>query len=309
MENWKRVLMMKIFLSWSPVPPDPPFWKWIQVDGIVVSIALLKQENLLEKATLVGLHEFLKFNGCIFLDSGSYEDFIADKKLRPNTPEELVALAKWLRVDLVAHSDIPFIGQCKTLPEEMKWSLLEQNIFNAKLAHAYSRGSKSRTRIVYVVQGWDRESLAYCCEALAHLDADYYALGSLLGLQPKEIIHRVRLVRSIIKEEAKLHLFAVSNALVIKKVKSLVDSVDSSSASIAGAMKEIIRPSGGRVNINYAKWMMKCDCPVCRKYRGAIYLQGREGTQNYYNQLRKIHNAYQLLRNLRQIVNTKVRKN
>ena len=124
---------MKIFLSWSPVPPDPPFWKWLKLDGIVVSIGLLKQENLLERATLRGLHEFLEFDGLIFLDSGSYEDFIADKKLRPKTPEELLALAEWLDVDFVAHSDIPFVGKNKTLPEEEKWRLLEQNILKIGL--------------------------------------------------------------------------------------------------------------------------------------------------------------------------------
>lgn len=298
-----RFQAVKIFLSWSPVPPDPHFWQWIQVDGIVVSIALLKQENLLEKATLTGLHEFLKFKGCIFLDSGSYEDFIANKKLRPKTPEELLALAKWLGVDLVAHLDIPFVGESKGYPEETKWNLLEQNILNAKVAYNRSKRSRSQTRVVYVIQGWDEESLVYCCEELARLNAEYYALGSLLGLQPKEIAHRVRLVRNIISKEAKLHLFAVTNPLVIKDVKSFVESVDSSSASIAGAMKEVMKPSGGRFNINRPDWTMKCECPVCRKYKGALFLHGKEGLQDHYNQLRKIHNAYQLTTSLKRICN------
>jgi tRNA-guanine family transglycosylase len=290
---------VKIFLSWSPVPPDPYFWQWIQVDGIVVSIALLKQENLVEKATMTGLHDFLKFNGCIFLDSGSYEDFIADKRLRPKTPEELLALAKWLGVDLVAHSDIPFVGYGKTLPEEAKWDLLEQNILNAKVAFACSRAERDRTRVVYVIQGWNKESLVYCSEALAKLDADYYAIGSLLGLQPQEIISRVRTVREIIGEKAKLHLFAVSNPLVVKEVTKLVDSVDSSSASIAGAMKEVMKPSGGRFNVNRVDQTLTCECPVCSKFKGALFLHGKEGMQNYYNQLRKIHNAYQLTKILK----------
>ena len=100
---------MKVFLSWSPVPPDPRYWKWFSLDGIVVSIALLKQRRMLERATLVGLHDFLDFRGKIFLDSGSYEDFFAGKMLRPNSPIELLALAKWLDADFVAHLDIPFV--------------------------------------------------------------------------------------------------------------------------------------------------------------------------------------------------------
>ena len=289
---------MKIFLSWSPVPPDPPFWKWLKLDGIVVSIGLLKQENLLERATLRGLHEFLEFDGLIFLDSGSYEDFIADKKLRPKTPEELLALAEWLDVDFVAHSDIPFVGKNKTLPEEEKWRLLEQNILNAKIAYNWAKTRSNRPCVVYVIQGWNQESLQYCCEALAKLNANYYALGSLLGLQPDEIVKRVCLVREIIGSKPKLHLFAVSNPCVISKVRHLIDSIDSSTASISGAMKEIMTPYGGRKNINKVKRRINCDCPVCKKYGGAIFLQGRKGKQNYYNQLRKVHNAYHLIKKL-----------
>ena len=289
---------MKIFISWSPVPPDPPYWKWLKLDGIVVSIALLKQENLLKRAVLYGLHELLKFDGTIFLDSGSYEDFIANKKLRPKTPEELLNLAEWLGVDLVAHSDIPFVGKNKALPEEEKWQLLEQNILNAKIAYSWSKSRKYRPKVVYVIQGWDCESLLYCSEALAKLNANYYALGSLLGLPPEEIIGRVRLVRKIIGNRPKLHLFAVSNPLVISRVKSLIDSIDSSTASISGAMKEVITPSGDRRHINKIR-RMSCGCPVCRKYGGAIFLHGKKGMQNFYNQLRKVHNAYQLIRKIR----------
>lgn len=299
---------MKVYLSWSPVPPDPPFWKWMKLDGIVVSVALIKQERLLERATLVGLHELLDFNGRIFLDSGSYEDFIAGKKLRPKSPVELLVLAKWLGVDLVAHLDVPFVGRNAPLPDEEKWALLKQNILNAKVSYEWSSENGNETRVIYVIQGWNQESLAYCCEELAKLNAHYYGIGSLVRLQPVEIESRVRLVRKILGSEPKLHLFAVSSLTVIRKVKSFVDSIDSSTASIAGAMKEIIKPSGGRSHINHARWTLRCSCPVCRKHKGAILLLGKRGTQNYYNQLRKIHNAYQLLSNLRKVIKNESHK-
>jgi tRNA-guanine family transglycosylase len=185
------------------------------------------------------------------------------------------------------------------LPEEEKWALMKQNILNAEIAYNYSKRTCCKTEVVYVIQGWDEESLRYCSETMAKLDAQYYAVGSLIGLQPEEIVRRVRLVRSLISNKAKLHLFAVANPLVIKEVKSLIDSVDSSSASIAGAMKEIMRPSGGRVNINHTEHIMNCGCPVCSKYKAAIFLSGGKGSQNYYNKLRKIHNAYQLAARLK----------
>jgi len=293
---------MKMYLSWSPVPPDPPFWKWMELDGIVVSIALIKQERLLERATLVGLHELLDFGGRIFLDSGSYEDFKAEKKLRPKSPVELLVLAKWLGANLVTHLDVPFVGKNAQLPEEQKWALLRQNILNARISYEWSSENGNEPEIIYVIQAWNQESLSYCCEKLAKLNACYYGIGSLVGLQPVEIESRVRLVRKILGNEPKLHLFGVSGLAVIRKVKSLVDSLDSSTASIAGAMKEIIKPSGGRSHINHARWTLGCSCPVCRKHKGAILLLGKRGTQDYYNQLRKIHNAYQLLSNISEVI-------
>jgi len=292
---------MKVFLSWSPKPPDPPFWKWMPVDGIVVSIALLKQRKLLKHIILSGIHDFLDFNGHILLDSGSYEDSITNNKLRPNSPTELLTLADWLGADLVAHLDTPFVGKNAMLLEEEKWNLLKQNILNAIISYKWAKRKKSKMKVIYVIQGWNHESIEYCCKELSKLNADYYALGSLVGLHPNEIISRARLVREIIGDGPKLHLFAVSNLEVIKKVKSFVDSVDSSTASIAGAMKEIIRPSGRRVHINKA-FKQKCSCPVCNKHKGAIFVLGKVGTQNYFNQLRKVHNAFQLLRNIRAII-------
>jgi len=292
----------KLFLSWSPVPPDPPYWDWIDVQGIVVSIGLLKQEGLLEKASLIGLHDLLRFNGTIFLDSGSYEDFFANKTLRPKNPEELLTLAKWIGVNFVSHSDIPFIGKNKLLPIEEKWGLIKQNILNAEIAYNYAKRNCSKTEVIYVIQGWDEESLRYCSEAMAKLEANYYAVGSLIGLLPEEIIRRVKLVRGLIGSKANLHLFAVANPVVIKEVKSLINSVDCSSAGIAGAMKEVMKPTGGRVNINKAIEVVKCDCPVCCKYNAAIFLNGSRGFQNHYNKLRKIHNAYQLTTRLKKEV-------
>jgi tRNA-guanine family transglycosylase len=292
---------MKIFLSWSPVPPDPPYWKWLSVDGIVVSIALLKQRRMLERATLLGLHDLLDFGGEIFLDSGSYEDVIAGKRLRPKSPVELLVLAKWLGVDFVAHLDFPFVGKNAELPEEEKWVLLKQNIINAKISSEWSKNNRSKTQVVYVIQGWDRESLIYCCEELAKLDEGHYAIGSLARIQPKEIEYRVRLVRKLIGDPPKLHLFAVSSPSVVSALKSYVDSIDSSTASISGAMKEIMKPSGGRSHMDKIGKIEGCNCPVCQEYKGAIFLQGKRGSQNYYNQLRKVHNAYQLMNRLKKI--------
>ncbi|MEM2914053.1 MAG: hypothetical protein QXH91_01435, partial [Candidatus Bathyarchaeia archaeon] len=283
---------MKIYLSWSPTPPDPSYWNWLPLDGIMISIATLKKKGLLDKTILIGLHDYLGFRGEIFLDSGSYEEAICKKKLTPNTPRELLSIAEWLRVDKVAHLDTPFIGERLKLPEKEKWRLLHQNILNARITNEASKQFKPKVEVIYVIQGWSDESLAYCAEELASLDVKYYALGSLFGLRPNEIEARVKLVREIIGESPKLHLFAVSSPNVIKRVGHLVDSVDSSTASVSGAMKELFLPSGRKHVDKIAEENLKCDCPVCSKHKGAIIMMGKQGTRSHYDRLRKIHNAY-----------------
>ena len=291
---------MKIFISWSPVPPDPPYWKWMPVDGIVVSVGLLKKKRLLHRTSLTGLHEFLGFRGKIFLDSGSYEDSITDMELSPRSPQELMFVAKWLRVDYVAHLDTPFVGRNLQMTEEKKWQLLGRNILNARVAFESSRNAKNCPQTVYVIQGWNHESLTFCAQELAKLNARYYGIGSLRGLQPEEIQMRVRLVRSAIGYQPKLHLFAVSSPAIIRAVKDTVDSVDASTPGISGAMKEVFLNGGKRRHIDRVRSVPRCQCPVCQDKKGAILLLGKRGYQNYYNKLRKLHNAFQLLSSIRQ---------
>jgi len=289
---------MKFYLSWNSAPPDPPYWKWLPIDGILVSITNLKKSKLLKRALLIGLPELLGFHGEIFLDSGTYEEVMYGQGLRPRSPNELLTFAEWLHVNLVAHLDTPFIGKYSKLSEDEKWLLLRKNIINAEITHKLLKQGGFKVQVVYVIQGWNKESLTYCAEKLARLNASYYALGSLVKLRPSEIISRVRIVREIIGEKPKLHLFGVSKPEVVKQIKSLVDSIDSSTASIAGAMKELIHSSGRR-HIDRVKNSLRCNCPVCHQYRGAVLLIGKKGSQKYYNQLRKIHNTYQLLKELR----------
>ena len=292
---------MKFYISWSPTLSDPPYWRWISLDGIIISLGALKKKGLLKHALIRGLHEFLDFYGSIFLDSGSYGDSITGSENKPKTVEELLVLAEWLGVDMVAHLDTPFVGINAKISEERKWQLLDINILNAKITHEWEKRTKTSLQIVYVIQGWNIESIAFCAEEIAKLNARYYGLGSLARVPSTEIEKRVHLIRKIIGEKPKLHLFAVSSLNTLKKIKNLVDSVDSSTASIMGAMKEVIDPVGRRMHINKFKYMPECDCPVCKQRKGVIFLMGKRGSHIHYNKLRKIHNAYQIISKIKNI--------
>lgn len=289
---------MKVFLSWSPGPPDPRYWKWLNLEGIVVSLVTLKKRGLLRKSLLYGLHSFLDYKGTIFLDSGGYEATMSKPQKLPQSQLEVLYMADWLGVDLVAHYDLPFVGRFSKISEEKKWQLLNQSILNAKITHEWEKSRSPSLQIVYVIQGWNEESIEFCATKLAEFGANYYALGSLYGLPAHIIIERVHLVRRIIGDRPKLHLFAVTRIDAIRELKKCVDSVDSSTAGIAGAMKELILGTGKRRHIDELD-SFECNCPVCKRYKGSVTIMGKEGKRNYYNKLRKIHNAYHLLSSIK----------
>ena len=135
---------------------------------------------------------------------------------------------------------------------------------------------------------------------LVKLDADYYALGSQYSSSTRQISQRVQIVRNIIGNEAKLHLFAVTRSDVLREVKHSVDSTDSSTPGIAGAMKEVFLEEGQRKHIDKIS-SFNCDCTVCRKFKGSVTIMGKEGKRNYYNKLRKVHNAYHLIGSLKKV--------
>ena len=286
---------LKYFISWYPNPPDPRYWEWFDIDGLMVSFATLKG-RILRKALNLGLHRFIGFKGRIFLDSGAFQFSTKGTK---KSQIEVLEFQRWLDPDLVSHLDKPYVNLEK-IPEERRWSMLRETIDNAKVARKWEK--KNDIQIVYVIQGWSRQSLEFCAKKLSLLDASYYGLGSLYRQPTSEIIKRVKLVRKIIGWTP-LHLFGVSPLRVnktreLEEIFSLVDSFDSSTPVRAGAVKEFFDPEDhARKHINYIRQSSKaCDCPVCKRFPYAINLMGLKGRQKRYNRLRAIHNAHQLIK-------------
>jgi len=67
-------------------------------------------------------------------------------------------------------------------------------------------------------------------------------------------------------------------------------------------MKEVFLEKGQRKHIDELD-SLDCDCPVCKKFKGSVTIMGKEGKRNFYNKLRKIHNAYHLIGSLKEAIN------
>ena len=287
---------MKYYISWYPNPPDPRYWEWFKIDGIMISLGSLRG-SILKKALTLGLHRFTGFNGDIFLDSGAFQ--FRNRGTNKNQ-KQVLELQSWLNSDFASHLDKPFIN-IRGLTQQEKWFRLKQTIENAIIAKRWERERDGELTIVYVIQGWDSKSIKLCAKKLSALNADYYALGSSHRLEPSTLFHRFKLVRKIIGKKPKLHLFGVnplrmSGSKKLEKIFSLVDSVDSSTPIQAGIVKELLDPNDKiRKHINHISQLSEvCDCPVCRKFPYEINLIGIKGSKRRYNRLRAIHNAYWL---------------
>lgn len=285
---------MKYFISWYPDPPDPRYWEWFKIDGLMISCASLKG-HILCKALNLGLHRFTGFNGPIFLDSGAFQ---FNTKETRKSQIEILEIQRWLEPDLISHLDKPYIAPDR-IPEDRKWRMLEETIENAKVAKKWE--NRNDIQVIYVIQGWNRQALEICAKKMFALRCDYYGIGSLYRQPPSEISKRVRVVRKIIGKKPKLHLFGTNPMKIVedtecRKILSGINSSDSSSPMRAGIVKEIFDPEAReRKHINYAHKISKtCGCPVCRKFPYEIGLGGLKGRQRRYNRLRAIHNAYWL---------------
>lgn len=283
---------MKYFINWYPNPPDPRYWDWFQVDGIMVSLAHLKGV-ILRKAINLGIHRFTGFRGPIFIDSGAFQ---YSQQYNKRTQMEILELQNWLQPDFIAHLDRPYFN-LENIPVEQRWIMLKETIEHSKIARKWEK-SRDDAKVVYVIQGWDKESLLICSKKMAALNCNYYGIGSLHRQSIEEILKRVNIVRKFIGESPKLHLFGVNPIKFIENMISNelslgIDSVDCSSPIRAGIVKEFIDPFDlTRKNIDNFRNI--CDCPICRQFPYGKYLIGIKGNQRKYNIFRAIHNAYWL---------------
>ena len=285
---------MEYFISWYPDPPDPRYWEWFEIDGLMISFATLKGRTL-RKALTLGLHRFTGFKGRIFLDSGAFQFSIKGTK---KSQTEILELQHWLDPNLVSHLDKPYVNLEK-IPEETRWSMLKDTVENAKVARKWEK--RNDIQVVYVIQGWNHQSLRLCAEKMSRLNADYYGIGSLYRQPISKIVERVKLVRKTIGRKPRLHLFGVSfqkanQTEELKEVFSSIDSFDSSTPIQAGFVKEFLDPTDHKrkhVN-NMPGFSEACNCPVCKKFPYEISLIGLKGRKKMYNRLRALHNAYWL---------------
>ena len=217
---------MKFFISWHPVPPDPPYWKWFKPDGIAVSLANVNR-RFIERATTLGIHKVLGYDGTVMIDSLTSSKSISQL--------HVLILQSWMKPDLAVHKDYPILD--RTLSTSIRWKMLKKTIANAEAALKLE--DRLGIRLIYVIQGWDLRTFTWCAEKYLEIGISRMGLGSSKLASPNNLIRRIKTIRQIIGKRNYLHVFGALKPSVIKSLSRYVDSVDSSSPVQAAVRKSV----------------------------------------------------------------------
>ncbi len=235
-----------------------------------------------------GLHEFMRFPGVIFTDSGGFQMirkgfFVSaddsgitfqspyDGRKYKFTPE----FSK--EVQMRIGSDVAMmLDYCAEYPasyEDAKKSV----ILTSKWARRFPRSDDGQLNFG-IVQGATYEDLRRkSAEDLAAMDFDGYGIGGLSIGEPKEVMHRMtEIVTSILPEDKPRYLMGLGSPLeIIDAVMRGVDIFDSVFPTRNGRHGTAIT-SQGMLNLRKADFRNdtraldeECECYTCQNFSRA----------------------------------------
>lgn len=178
------------------------------------------------------------------------------------------------------------------------------------LAHAWDfltlatkEGITDSVELVGVVQGYDPDSIRWCCRELRRLGFHRFGLGSLALLyRPEAITSRVQ--AAVEEVGPGLHVFGISSVPVLHSLRSLGVTSFDSARPIKAAMFYVLFYSNpfrryavaGRRQMDMARQQLReplpCNCPVCRVNPALLLGSGAK----HFTNLRAIHNYWHLKR-------------
>ena len=226
----------------TPLKARPRPWEYFKVPALMVNAyEIIKNESLRKEIHAKGLHEFLNYDGTIFLDSGGYQ---AMKKGIDIKIEDLLYIYKLIDADFYFSLDYPayVTGNCK--------SKIKKTIAN------YEKLVKVVENVIPIVHPNINRALIEF-EAYKKYSPKYMAIGGLVPLMltikglsngRKTAINLIAKVRMLHK--GRLHVMGLGAPTVIPIIRTLkCDSTDSSSWRVKAAHGKIMLPYGGERHV------------------------------------------------------------
>jgi len=288
-----------LFLCWTN--RDPEFQGYLPGCGIMVSPAMVTS------TWSVGRWEHMPQS--LMLDSGAYSPEGANSSVRSCLAAQMRMLEGWPsdREASLIHYDKPLRPG---IPFEEYQARVSENIENAK---AYIDAFPARANLapVAVIHAMDEETLAASYLELRSMGYQRFAIGSLVSLSSGSRTKLGELLQACrdLKIE-NLHVLGISSPLLLKEeVRGCIASFDTSSHTrnaIAGTVlysapygRFVIRPNE-RQKVGMRSFTFRtalpaprpCACPICSTNVDSLSGPDERGAKR----MRKIHNAYHLLR-------------
>jgi len=258
----------------TPLKGRPRPWEHFKVPALMANVYEIINSKKLRKAIQAkgGLHEFLNYDGTIFLDSGGFQAMKHGIHIKIS---KLVEIYKMAGADYYFSLDYP-----SPLARNSKKKIL-RTISN------FEKLRKTIEHIIPIVHPNIKRALTEY-EVYKKYDAEYVAIGGLvpLMLTTRGLSNGRRKTIDLIAEIRKrhigsLHIMGLGAPTVIPILKSLkCDSTDSAAWRIKAAHGKIMLPNGGEryVSRRGAKFGVvtlteqeknfidKLNCPILKEY-------------------------------------------
>jgi len=220
------------------------------------------------------LHNFMKWNGIIFTDSGGFQSIknfparVGDEGIiiKIDGKEEIFTPEKSIEVQKTLGSDFIFIlDDCPRYPYGRK--RVEKSV---KRTIEWAKRSQGKKNFAILQGGIYDDLRLKCIEEVKKLDFFGFAIGGLSIGEPREKMHHIiEISTKNLPSEKPRHLMGVGSPEdIIEAVKNGVDIFDSAFPT-RNARHGTIYTSRGKIKLKKARGSVideQCDCYTCKNF-------------------------------------------
>jgi len=267
----ERILLIALG---TPLKGNPRPWQYFKVPALMVNAyEIIRNGRLLREVQAKGgLHEYLDYDGIIFLDSGGFQAMKYNIDIKV---EELINVYKMLDADYYFSLDYPSISI-----ENMEEKIL-------RTIQNYEKIRKTIENVIPIIHP-DVERALREYALYEKYDPEYIAIGGLVPLMlttkgllngRKKAIDLMAMMRKM--HNGFLHIMGLGAPTVIPILKTLnCTSTDSSAWRVKAAHGKIMLPNGGEryisnrnknfggaiLNEGEMRFIDRLKCPILEEY-------------------------------------------
>jgi len=250
------------------------------VDLIITNAYIIKNS----KKPIKNLHEFYKFSGLIYTDSGTYQMY--SKGEVGITNEETLRIQKELGTDIITPLDV------FTLPSDSKLDALRTLIETNKRI----KNSLTQNMVAPIQGGIHLDLRKKACKELSKINPLIYAIGGIVTLMNaydfKRLTEIVLACKQNLPSNVPVHAFGAGHPIIFSLLALLgIDLFDSASYALFAREGRYLTEYGTK-KINEMQFL-PCNCKICASHT-------IKELQNDFSLLAR-HNLYVIMREIKLI--------